>query len=193
MYSDPRRESIYNNVLDSWSKILQQWSLSGKAPNGSYICPICGGIGTLAMSPESKSNRPILECSSCFYKGDIVALYQQATGTKSFNTTVQTLANMIGADGSVFDKMISPKKQPTKKPTPKIKPIKIEKPKIEQQYSIDALCKLSGFTYNTIYRCIQDGKIKAHKINGKYIRISASEVEKFLNGTPFPTSAKAMI
>lgn len=55
---------------------------------------------------------------------------------------------------------------------------------IEKQYSITEIAQLSGLTYLTIYKYVQEGRIKAHKINDRHIRIAESEVERFLNGTP---------
>lgn len=50
----------------------------------------------------------------------------------------------------------------------------------EQYYSIEEVAKLLKVAYLTVYRWIQDGKLKAYKA-GKQYRIKNTELQKFIS------------
>lgn len=50
----------------------------------------------------------------------------------------------------------------------------------EQYYSIEEVAKMLKVVYLTVYRWIQDGKLKAYKA-GKQYRIKKNDLDNFLN------------
>lgn len=49
----------------------------------------------------------------------------------------------------------------------------------EQYYTIEETAKMLKVVYLTVYRWIQDGKLKAYKA-GKQYRISKTDLDKFI-------------
>ena len=50
----------------------------------------------------------------------------------------------------------------------------------EQYYAIEEVAKMLKVVYLTVYRWIQDGKLKAYKA-GKQYRIKKNDLDNFLN------------
>jgi len=94
------RDSIKEEIRESWARILPTMTEEAKQKvNGekSYICPLCGhgknGDG-LTVNPRSRDGNG-LKCFGCGFSGDIIDLYQQATGT-DYNEALSLLAYEIG-------------------------------------------------------------------------------------------------
>lgn len=49
----------------------------------------------------------------------------------------------------------------------------------EQYYTIEEVAKMLKVVYLTVYRWIQDGKLRAYKA-GKQYRISGTDLDKFM-------------
>ena len=102
------REELRQRIRSEWRQILATWK--GEAPRKvggkvTYICPICGnGSGKdgdgIGENPKSRTGTG-LKCFKCGFSGDIVALYQEATGA-DHNTALQELAGRIGAASEIL-------------------------------------------------------------------------------------------
>lgn len=94
------RETARREIRGSWrSLIMSVTSAAKKKVNGetSYICPFCNhgqnGDG-LTRNPKSSDGNG-LKCFGCGWSGDIIDLYQKATGA-DFRTALRELAQTIG-------------------------------------------------------------------------------------------------
>lgn len=116
------REQARQEIRSSWRQIIP--TITGEARrkvNGeaSYICPLCGhgthGDG-LTRNPQSKDGNG-LKCFSCGFGGDIIDLYQQATG-KDHSTALIDLAAIAGVeiDGNRQAEATEPQNSQIKRP-----------------------------------------------------------------------------
>lgn len=50
-------------------------------------------------------------------------------------------------------------------------------------YSLREVQRITGLSYRTLQRCVQDGRLKATKIANKWV-VTAAELRRFLEGEP---------
>ena len=96
-------------IKENWRDILYRMTGPAKQKvNGedSYICPLCGhGNGGDGIAHNPKSKDPgALHCFGCDFSGDIISLYQAATG-KDFNEALDALARETGVDIDPADRL----------------------------------------------------------------------------------------
>ena len=121
------RETARQEIRRNWRQLITGITGEAKARvNGeaSYICPLCGhgthGDG-MTRNPRSTDGNG-LKCFGCGFSGDIIDLYQQATGA-DYNTALSLLAQESGVTidtyrpAPVADNARTAKNDPTERPT----------------------------------------------------------------------------
>jgi len=94
------RETARKEIRSRWREIIPTLTAPAKQKmNGetSWICPLCGhgkGGDGLTRNPRSEDGHG-LKCFACGFGGDIIDLYQKATGA-DYNKALLDLAQKIG-------------------------------------------------------------------------------------------------